>query len=43
MVRGYVGGANVNFGAKGAEHVHFFFGLLVAHRANEAVPFDDGG
>ncbi len=42
MVRGYVGGANVNFGAKGAQHVHFFFGLLVAHGANQSVAFNHG-
>ena len=42
MVRRHVGRADVNFGSEGAQHVHFFFGLLVAHRANEAVSFDDG-
>ena len=43
VVRSNVGRANVDFGPKGAQHVHFLFGLLVAHRANEAVSFDDGG
>ena len=39
----HVGRAHVDFGSEGAEHVHFFFGLLVAHGANQAVSFDDGG
>ena len=42
MIRGYVGGANVNLGTKGAQHVHFFFGLLVAHGANQPVAFNHG-
>ena len=43
VVRRHVGRADVDFGSEGAQYVHFFFGLLVAHRANESVSFDDGG
>ena len=42
MVRGYVGGANMNFGSQGAQHVHFFFGLLVAHGTNQSIAFNHG-
>ena len=43
VIRSDVGGANVNFCAQCPKHVHFFFGLLVAHGANEAVSLNAGG